>query len=178
MEQANVVIVESSLITPTSLREISLKWTEDLLNKEIHEDLMILNNDYPDILSWYEEKIRNKILENTKEREVFLAFYESELAGIMILKKDSFEKKICTIRIREQFRGKKIGTKLFNRAILWLDENYPLITVSETNKESFDGIMKKFGFKIVDMKEGLYMKGKKEYIYNGRVKKDIVIDKA
>ncbi|MGL4511316.1 GNAT family N-acetyltransferase [Cetobacterium sp.] len=170
MEQANVVIIESSLITPTSLREISLKWTKDLLDKEIYEDLMILNNDYPDILSWYEDKIINKILENTNEREVFLAFYGSDLAGIMILKKDSLEKKICTIRIREQFRGKKIGTEFFNRAISWLGEKYPLITVSETNKESFDGIMKKFGFEIVDIKEDLYMKGKKEYIYNGRVK--------
>lgn len=163
-----VVFVKASEITPKDLQKISLDWTEEFVNSKICEDLKILNNDYPGILEWYTSKVKPEIEKDNKSREIILAFADKELAGIAILKKDSYEKKICTIRIRERYRKKGIGRRLFEEAFEWLETRLPLITISETNHRAFLKIISDYKFKETDVIIGKYVKNKKEYIYNGK----------
>ena len=167
MIKMKVVFVKASEITPKNLQKISLDWTEDFVNSKICEDLKILNNDYPGILEWYTSKVKPEIEKGNKSREIILAFADKELAGIAILKKDNYEKKICTIRIREIYRKKGIGRRLFEEAFEWLETRLPLITISETNQRDFLKIISDYEFKETDVIIGKYVKNKKEYIYNG-----------
>lgn len=162
-----IKFVKTSEITPKTLQEISLEWSKEFIESNICEDLNILNNDYPGILEWYIKKVRYEIENKDNVREIILAFVNQSIAGIAILKNDGVEKKICTIRIREKYRNKGIGTKLFEESFKWLGTRTPLITISETNKNAFNKIIKKYKFKETGSIEGKYVEGKKEYIYNG-----------
>lgn len=66
------------------------------------------------------EKMDYSTFINNKEKTVFFAFVDEELAGqIIVTKHWSFYARIEDIRIQKKFRGQGIGSKLIKRAIEW-----------------------------------------------------------
>ncbi|WP_301009007.1 hypothetical protein [Helicobacter sp. UBA3407] len=86
------------------------------------------------------------------------------LKGICIVKLS--EKKLCTLRVMENYRNKGIGIRLFEKSFEALNTRMPLLSVSEEKLLSFKKIFDYYGFKLTSIKENYYRKGKKEYFYN------------
>lgn len=161
-------IIKCSELKPEEFKKIFLQFTQDRLQENL---LKGLEKGYPNILKWFKEKVsfNSKLRKN---REILLAISSDEkqnikFLGFAILKDTIEEKKICTIRISEEYQRKGVGEELFRKAFEVLGTDKPLITVSENNEECFKKLFKKFGFKKIEEKKDLYAQGIKENIYNG-----------
>ncbi|XWY19577.1 GNAT family N-acetyltransferase [Bisgaard Taxon 45] len=166
------LIIKYSEINPDSLKnfisDLSLEYLEceSMIKKKVQEFLPA----YPNISIWY-EKIIKEIDEDSNLREMFIVLSMDSgslsIIGLMILKNHNVEKKICTLRIKDDYQKKGIGSKLFEEAFKYLNTNKPLITVPEESRDIFSKIFKKYEFQQTAALLGLYREGKYEYIYNG-----------
>jgi len=182
----NLELIRYSDIGPDILKEIFKKIVEDYLKvsqkklKNIKDKdkakLMIagLKEDfidyYPGIVEWF-NKIIKEIDDDNKRRELFLAIITNqeniELVGILILKNTNKEKKICSMRVLENFRNKGIGKKLFEKAFEYLGTRKPLITLpEECYKDAFKRLLEKYNFVETNRVEGFYRDNKIEYFFN------------
>lgn len=103
---------------------------------------------------------------------VFLAASQDDynrFAGAMILKKTRDEKKICTLYVHGNFRRRGIGTAFMDIAREKLDDQYPVITISELREAEFAPFLQQFGFKLYDRYNGYYRSGVSELSYNGPI---------
>lgn len=138
-----------------------------------------IGKDYPNILEWYNKKVLPGL--ETGEREIILACkiyickndeIPIEVLGYVILKKTPTEKKICTFRVEEKYQRLGIGKKLMEASFEFLETRKPMITITEDNVKSFEPLLKRYNFKLVEKIKDLYVKGKTEYIYNKKWEKD------
>lgn len=134
-----------------------------------NDNYNILLNDiqayYPNFKTWFSDKVIPGLINNS--REILTEYRDNRLVGIAIVKKESNEHKICTIKVIDEYKNRGIGIKLFKRSLLALNTNRPLVTVPEERFSEFHKIFTHFGFELTEIKENYYRKGKKEYIYNG-----------
>lgn len=169
--------IKVSEIRPEILRkhicsEVGEKAT-DVLYNYLKLDLTL---NYPNFKEWYYNTVIPELNKEDGEREIIIALsemYESfstEITGIAILKRREHEKKICTIRIHENYRNLGIGTQLFKECFKYLGTEKPIITISEDREELFKKHIEKFGFKKVSVIKDLYRNGISEIIYNGDFK--------
>lgn len=166
--EEKIIIVNLSKVEPSELQSYFKQITETMTFSPLFNFIGDLSKIYPNIKTWFKTKVEKELEEKNGSREVLLAFHRNieQLVGIAILKKEKKEKKICTIRVHKDFLKRGIGTKLFEKSIEFLNDTKPMITISEDNVEAFKPLLKKFGFKLVEIKKDLYVKGKNEYIYN------------
>jgi len=136
----------------------------DNIIKEIFSFLVELDCDYPNFRVWLSKVFRQI---GTGKRILLVVYDEIDnIAGIAILKKCNYEKKICTLRVRTDMKNKGIGSLLIRKSIEELNENKPLITVSEHHIQEFRSLFKKFKFTRSETIKSLYKDGVKEFIYN------------
>lgn len=133
----------------------------------IYESLSKLENEYPNFENWYFNVVVKNMVSN--ERVLFLAtdINNARYSGVMILKNSAYEKKICTLRIFDEYQGKGIGSRLIEKSFEILSTSAPLITVSETHLLQFRKILNKYNFKEMATYENYYKSGLKEYTFNG-----------
>lgn len=171
-------IIKFSEINPQKLREVFSSLSLDYLeNKSLIKNLKREVEDflpaYPNISIWY-QKVIKEIDNNPTEREMFISLSDKDnklsISGIMILKNKVDEKKICALRIKDEYQRLGIGTKFLSIAFEYLRTKKPLITVPEEYVDVFSGIFKKHGFQSTEKIRGLYREDKFEYIYNQRFK--------
>lgn len=161
-------IVENYLkVSQKKLRNIEEEDKAKLMIEGLKDDLI---GYYPGIENWFNKIIKEIDIDNRK-RELFLVIVPNkgniELAGILILKNTENEKKICTIRVIENFRNKGIGTKLFEKSFEYLETKTPLITLpEECYKEEFKSLLEKYKFKMTNKVIGAYRENKIEYFFN------------
>ena len=163
-------IIRFSTITPEILKEVLGDLSKLILNKDgIKEEVLgrgLPQNYYPNIKEWF-DKVLNEIKVNNKNREMFLVLVPKDIiAGILILKNTDSEKKICTIRVWENYQRQGIGTALFEKSFEFLGTKTPLLTLPEECKESFKKILKKYNFIETSSKKDIYRLKKTEYFYN------------
>lgn len=84
-----------------------------------------------------------------------------------IIKNCEQEKKICSLRVFEPYRGQGVGTALVKHALDVLKDDYPLVTVPEESLTQYKPFFRKFKFQLKDSYDGYYRLGKKEYAFNG-----------
>ena len=147
---------------------IRQNYPQEIIEKMIQEVLylsMIVKNDYPDYKEWY-TKVQVPGL-YTNERNIIIAHIKDKIVGFVSLKKTPQEKKICTFYVEKSFRRNKIGTILVERAVEFLEEERPLITIPMDKLNEFIKISNKYNWKITDIKENLYRTSTPEVIVNG-----------
>lgn len=141
--------------------------SEDM--EEIFEDVRIFLADsvyyYPRHNEWYKGVVQE--LRDGTEREMIIVYDSKTIAGVSILKKSQIEKKICSLRVAKEYRGKGIGTSLFKKSLEFLETDKPILTVSQGKKEEFQKIFNYFGFSLEQTYYGKYMPTLNEYCYNG-----------
>lgn len=147
---------------------IQQNYPQEIVEKMIQEVLMlsmIVKNDYPDYKEWY-TKVQVPGL-YTNERNIIIAHINEKIVGFVSLKKTPTEKKICTFYVEKSFRRNKIGTILVEKAIEFLEESRPLITIPMDKLNEFIRIANKYNWEITDIKENLYRTSTPEVIVNG-----------
>lgn len=129
------------------------------------EQLSYLETIYPGFRHWFDSKVQPGIDAGTRYLDVIE--HDEKLAGIVIAKNEDEEKKLCTVWVHPDFRGRGIGIRLIRAACLWLGTDRPLASVSEANHAPVDKLLKKLGFlhtsSKVNPKTGLI-----EHFYNER----------
>ena len=147
---------------------IQQNYPQEIVEKMIQEVLalsMIVKNDYPDYKEWY-TKVQVPGL-YTNERNIIIAHINDKIVGFVSLKKTPTEKKICTFYVEKNFRRNQIGTILVEKAIEFLEESRPLITIPMDKLNEFIRIANKYNWEITDIKENLYRTNTPEVIVNG-----------
>jgi hypothetical protein len=122
-----------------------------------------LESIYPGFPDWYWGKVIPGLEDGT--RKIFASWYRGSLAGIVIAKSDN-EKKICTVWVADSFRGMSMAGDLMSEAMLWLDTDRPVFTVSDLRILDFSSLIDRFGFEKTDQKRGLYAPESTEFIFN------------
>lgn len=172
----NYEIIRYSDINPESLKRVfqslSLENLENdsIIQRKSQVKFFLRELAYPNIDVWY-NKVIEEINSFPKTREMFICLSNEEnllsISGLMILKNTCDEKKICTLRVKENYQRKGIGSELIQKAFDFLETEKPLITVPEESVEAFSNIFNKYGFEKKDEIHDLYRENKIEHIYNG-----------
>lgn len=122
---------------------------------------------YPNGNEW----LSTKVFSDDSNRLLLISQLSNGLVnGFSILKNDDFEKKICTLFVSPDFRGKGIGTALLNRSLDLLGCDKPLITVSDDLLLSFIPLFSRYGFENIESYVDRYRDGHIEYSFNGVLK--------
>ena len=160
MKYSNVVFVEPSVITE--------KDKNTIFPKEMIDSLISL---YPKSRKWLFDKVIPDV--NSRKRKIIFIMDDTKTIkkGCLIIKDYQDEKKICTIWVNNKFKDEydDIIRVLINKAITELKVDMPLVTLSGKCKyfEIYDKAFKDYGFLVLDVKDDYYIKGIKEYCYNG-----------
>jgi len=131
---------------------------------------MKVKDDYLDYRTWYQTIQIPGIYNGT--RNIIIAHIKERIVGFISLKKTSEEKKICTFYVEKNFRRNKIGMLLAAKAVEYLEEDKPLITIPLDKLNEFAHIAAKYYWQISDIKENLYRLNNPEVIVNGELKQE------
>lgn len=131
---------------------------------------MKVKDDYLDYRTWYQTIQIPGIYNGT--RNIIIAHIKERIVGFISLKKTSEEKKICTFYVEKNFRRNKIGMLLAAKAVEYLEEDKPLITIPLDKLNEFAHIAAKYDWQISDIKENLYRLNNPEVIVNGELKQE------
>lgn len=176
MKSKNTKFLKISEVTPKIIQRYMLGEIGDKASDCIYNNLVDLEKIYPDFNKWFYDKVV-KDIENQKinNREIIFSITETneekyEVSGIVVLKKDNSEKKICTFRVHEDYRRMGIGTKLFEESFKYLGTRTPIISISDKNLNFFEYHIDKYSFVLEQELSDYYLKGVTEYVYNGKLK--------
>ena len=158
--------IEIHDINELILEGYPIEYVKKLLNDILVLSLLV-KEDYPDYKEWYMNKQIPGIYDGT--RNIIIAHIKDRIVGFVSLKKTSEEKKICTFYVEKTFRKNKIGTILAEKAIEYLEEEKPLITIPMDKLNQFIKISNKYNWQITDIKENLYRTDTPEVIVNGMI---------
>lgn len=155
-----------------------IQYIQKLLN-----DVLILSmqvkDDYPNYRNWYQTVQVPGIYDGS--RNIIIAHISDRIVGFVSLKKTTEEKKICTFYVEKSFQRNRIGSLLAIKAVEYLEEDKPLITIPMDKLHQFTRIGEKYNWEITDVKENLYRTTTPEVIVNGRtpeVSSEKVIEKS
>lgn len=132
---------------------------------EVKGHVFSLAQYYPDFSGWFSSKVESGLLSG--ERSILVEYRSGCLAGISVVKHVHDEQKICCLRIMPGFENHGIGVRLFYRSFDVLNNEKPLLSVSEECAPKFEKIFKYFGFSQTKRYVGLYRKNKFELSFNG-----------
>lgn len=126
--------------------------------------LLPLSSDYPDIDTWF----LNKVVPGSRSgtRRILHIERDGLLVAVGIAKKEEDENKICTVRVDQRYFGRGIGVRIFGDLMDWLGDDRPVLTVSEFNLSSFQRIFDHFGYMATSAKPNLYRLGSTEFGFN------------
>ena len=131
----------------------------------VYRCLESLSSEYPDFATWYWNKVVPEL--KTSKRIIKCCYLGQKIAGIIILKDTVDEKKICTLRVFDEFQRRGIGEKLLNCAKFSLHCEKPLVTVPQVHFQEYKELFAKAGFIVYKVYSDYYKHGSKEYAYNG-----------
>lgn len=124
--------------------------------------------DYPKHFSWYWEKTVPAVLQGT--RDILIATINKKVAGVVFLKKEKSEKKICTIFVLEEYRGCGIATMLLEESFRYLGTTKPLLSIADYKIKQFSAIIKKYGWEQTQiLNDGYYNDTSQEIVFNGKI---------
>lgn len=161
---------DSKIITASSVLRKNKIAFSDFVNKAyVLTDS--LTNLYPDYTKWYFCKVIPEVMEGN--REILICTIDKSVAGILILKNQATEKKICTLFIVEKFQKLGVAEKLVRKACNLLGTKTPLFTVSSSNFNEFKNLILKFEWERTQtLPIGFYNLEYEEFVYNGEIKSE------
>ena len=143
----------------------------EVIEKLINDVLLLslqVKDDYPEYKEWYQTVQVPGIYDGT--RNIIIAHLGDKIVGFVSLKKVNTEKKICTFYVEKNFRRNKIGALLAQKAVDYLEEEKPLITIPMDKLGEFTRIAEKYDWQVTEIKENLYRTTTPEVIVNGIIK--------
>lgn len=126
-----------------------------------------VNEDYPRHKSWFYQKQLPETLSGRGRDIIYATDENKNYMGVVFIKKDEIEKKICTLFVDEKFRRLGVGTKLIEKAMQVLGTTTPVITIADYKLPMFENLIKKYKWKQTEVVKGLYNDKHAELVYNG-----------
>lgn len=120
---------------------------------------------YPGFDSWYWSKVVPGMSDGT--RFVDTVSVGGMIVAVAISKRTAQEKKLCTVFVKPESRGRGHGIRLIDRACLWLGTQYPLATLPEEKLADFAPVIDRRGWRLTAAIPSAYRQGKAEYVLNG-----------
>lgn len=131
----------------------------------VSQDIAFLRESYPGFDRWLWQKVVPGL--HSGERTIIVETRNGRAAGLLIVKHTESEKKLCTLRVREDYESRGLGVRLFERAFDILRTERPLLSVSEAAFPKFARLFGHFGFERHASYKGLYVPAIEEFSYNG-----------
>lgn len=128
---------------------------------------------YPDYYKWFYGKSIPRIF--TKNGEIIFYLDAFTIVGLTVLKRDTDEKKICTLMINPEYRKQGYAKELLEDTYNFLGTTKPVITIPEFRMSEFDRIIEEYGW-VKSGETGIYYSN--EIVFNGKknnVEKDIMV---
>lgn len=132
---------------------------------ELYKQISYLELDYPGFSNWYFTKVIEGIA--TGKREIITVTNNKNIVGFSILKNEVIEKKICTLKIFDNYQQSGLGKELLALSLQQLNFDRPLITVPEKHITKYLNLLSYFRFELSDVKQDYYNLGQKEFVFNG-----------
>lgn len=123
-----------------------------------------LCGEYNNFRQWYYGTVVPSL--TSGKRLIHVVIDNEAIVAVLILK-NANEKKICTLRVAENYRHQGIATMLLKVAFRELQCTKPLITVSSYHIAEFESLLKKNGFVLFAEYPNYYKQGVTEYAFNG-----------
>jgi len=136
----------------------------DFYFDSVYQTIWQLRQEYPGFRNWYYNIVRPGML--IGKREIILSIVNDYIAGVLVLKNNHDERKICTLRVCSNFQRNGIGKSLISKSFEFLDTEKPLITVNAAKENQFNKIFNHFGFEKTFELSGHYRQHEKEIVYN------------
>lgn len=133
--------------------------------KSVYQFLATLSRDYPGFLIWYNQLFTRYELKAGREIAVLLS--DERIAGVSIMKLSARERKICTMRVEKNFRGRGYGRLLMENAFAYLGTDTPFFTIDSRRSIQFSHLFKYYGFRAEEQKNNYYRWFASELVYNG-----------
>ncbi|SHH35040.1 GNAT family N-acetyltransferase [Desulfosporosinus lacus] len=147
------------------LNNKTIKYLPEKYIVSIYNELKGLNGIYPGFNNWYFNSVVNGL--NLNSRSIVLKINGSNIMALAILKDTIEEKKICTLFVKNKFKGLGIGRDLMSQCLYTLDYPKPIITISANRMKEFKTLIKEFDFKLFEEYKSYYVNGLDEYSFNG-----------
>lgn len=135
--------------------------------KDVEAVYLFLNDlcgEYNNFRQWYYGTVVPSL--TSGKRLIYVVIDNEAIVAVLILK-NANEKKICTLRVAENYRHQGIATMLLKIASRELQCTKPLITVSSYHIAKFESLLKKNGFVLFARYPNYYKQGVTEYAFNG-----------
>src|SRR6266404_3461550 len=150
------------LITLSKVRNSN----SDLYSK-IRDFLIESNTIYPSIEEWW----MNRVLPGLKNRERVcqLIMAKDQIAALSIIKNSSKSSKLCTLRVREEYRSSGFGQSLLRFAFeRFLSNKCESVhyTISDEMMVECGDFFTPYGFKLSSWNRNRYVKGKDELVFS------------
>ena len=151
------------------LTDVELFWK---IAKEIYSIIDFLCDEYPDFYEWYWNKEIPRVFSGTSE--IVFCTVDNNIVGITLLKKDAYERKICTIYVVEKYRRQKIATKMLEQSFNYLATTKPLISITDYKVYMFRSFIQKYDWELTQiLSKGYYNANSREFVYNGLLPHDL-----
>lgn len=128
---------------------------------------------YPNHRNWFIKKQLPGVINGNERDILFVRDPENldNIIGMTCIKNTKEEKKLCTLFVSPEFRGKGIGSSLMEEALRLLGTDRPLVTFPNHLKDTMNPFIVKYKWKLIETVPNAYGKGKDELCYNGTLKK-------
>lgn len=121
---------------------------------------------YPNFNYWLSNKFYKPVYE--EKRNIIAAHDGNSLLGIVLLKKSTYENKICTLYTSPFHQGQGIGSQLVDLSLQYFDSPDVLITVAQEKLIELAPILKSKGFVCTASIKGMYRPESTELFFNLR----------
>lgn len=133
---------------------------------EIYRFLGRLVFEYQGFQSWY-QGLFSAWFELKCNREIIICEDQLHIVGIAILKNDSEEKKICTLRVAEAYQRQGIGHNLVEMCMNQLNAEKPMITLHKSKLGQFEKLLSYYDFELEQTQRHYYGIFSTELVFNG-----------
>jgi hypothetical protein len=138
---------------------------------EIFAAIGPLETTYPGFRKWFFGTV---VPASYDERAVFVTKAHNRILGVGIAKRSLTERKLCTLWTAPAARDNGVALAIADRAFDWLETSHPLFTVPEERISEFQGLLKRWQFNRTNAVVGYYRPNKTEYVFNGRLQKELL----
>lgn len=119
---------------------------------------------YPEYKNWF----LNKHIPNIGiNRNTLFAILNNEIVGVVNIKYNDNEKKICTLYVKKGYRYNKVGTTLLKMSFELLGTSKPLITISDDKLYDLKKFIINNNWEISQRLDNYYAYNHNEYVFNG-----------
>ena len=148
----------------------SLIYNHKLFSKYVNLSYCVTDHickDYPNFFEWYWAKQIPRVLNGSGE--IVICTVGNDIAGVVFLKKEDAERKICTIYVSKKYRTNSISTLLLERSFEYLGTTKPLIEIPSYKVSMFEHIIKKYHWEHTEtLSQDCFSTNSLEFVFNGK----------